>query len=66
MAKAWRELQVLEGELATNKVTLDALGASRATIVEHARATVCLEQFSLESERIYLSALIEGLSQRSP
>ena len=61
-AKAWRELQVVEGALATTTMTLEALAGSSATIAEHARATVRLEQVSLESDRIYLSTLIERLS----
>jgi hypothetical protein len=66
LARAWRELQVVESELTTNKVTLDALASSRATTAEHARATVFIEQLSLESDRVYLSELIDGLSRLSP
>lgn len=64
-AKARRELQVVEGALLTTTMTLTALAESRATIAEHARATVRLEEVSLESDRIYLSALIERLSRLS-
>lgn len=65
MAKAWRELQVVQGARATATMTLEALAGSGATIADHVRATVRLEQVSLESDRIYLSTLIERLSRLS-
>ena len=65
MARALRDLEVVESELATNKVTLAALASSRATIAEHARATATLDQLSLDADRVYLSAFVEELSRLS-
>lgn len=60
---ARRELEVVDGELATAEVTAKALGASTATLADHARDTVALERLLLQAERVYLLGLIERLSQ---
>lgn len=63
MDGARRELEVVDGELATAEVTAKALGASTATLADHARDTVALERLLLQAERVYLLGLIERLSQ---
>lgn len=60
--RAKRELQVVERELSANGATLTALEKSGAPRSEYARATLEVEQLSLEADRIYLAALAESLA----
>jgi hypothetical protein len=62
LAKSRRELQVVETQLASVSSTRQVLDASQAPGIEYPRATLLVDQFSLESERVFLRTLADSLS----
>jgi hypothetical protein len=64
VAKARRELEVVEAEVSSIAAAREKLENTRAMGVEHALGTLVAEQLSLEADRVYLTTLIEALSAR--
>ncbi len=62
MTRSKRELEVVDSELSFIQKTRDALEGYDAPDVIHARATLAIERFSVESDAVYLRTLIQGLT----
>jgi hypothetical protein len=60
--RARRELTVVKTELSFLRKTRATLDGTDAPNVEHARATLAIEQFSIESDVVFLQTLVESLS----
>jgi hypothetical protein len=60
--KARRELHVVESDVSTIKSLRAALERSKGSNVDHVRATLTVEEFWVDSDRLYLIALIQALS----
>jgi hypothetical protein len=60
--RASRELGVVQNELAFIQKTRGALDGADAPNVVHARATLAIEQYSIESDVVYLQTLVASLS----